>query len=97
MRATGSSEREQDGWREILAADGRPNVIAGDRMKPGASQHADRRLGRKHARSGPPQGPDLRAVPAADGEPASGSSCDCAAGLNQQIRHKIREPIPLGC
>jgi hypothetical protein len=45
------------GGGEMLAAEGRPNVIAGDRMKPGASQHAVKKLGREHARSGPPQGP----------------------------------------
>jgi|HubBroStandDraft_6_1064221.scaffolds.fasta_scaffold20695_1 hypothetical protein len=56
------------GGGEMLAADGRPNVIAGDRMKPAASQHAVKKFGREHAHSGPPQGPDLRAVPAADGE-----------------------------
>ena len=54
MRAAGSREREQDGCGEMLAADGRPNVIAGDRMKPGASQHAVKKLDRQHARSGPP-------------------------------------------
>lgn len=56
------------GGGEMLAADGRPNVIAGDRMKPGASQHAVKKLGREHARSGPPRGPDLRSALAADGE-----------------------------